>query len=165
MNLHPGKHRTSANIDQRRRRWADAAQILYKCSAFAGIGQKLSYCRYIINLKIRVNHETRDIEPMRTQCRSTFCDAGLASKRHRPNASRLLDRDRPASGVFNAGARFFDFGPASNQQQPNVLHLPCVEVVQHRPNMVGHYHTNAEQTPYISCQIHIFSPPPQQTLN
>ena len=34
MNLHPGKHRTPANIctmlDQRRKRWADAVQMPYK---------------------------------------------------------------------------------------------------------------------------------------
>ena len=35
-------------------------------------------------------------------------------------------------------------------------------VVQHRPIMVGHYQTNAGQTPYISCQIYIFFSPPSQ---
>ena len=65
MNLHPGKHRTPANIctilDQR---WADAVQMPYKCPVPAGIGQKLSDCRYIINMKITVSHQTLDIEPM-----------------------------------------------------------------------------------------------------
>ena len=100
---------------------------------------KVERLSYIINMKITVRHQTRDVKPMPSQCRPTLYEAGPASKRHRRNVWPASPRPMLA----RCRHVVIDVGPASNQQWLIVSHLLCVEVVQHRPIMVGHFQPNA----------------------
>ena len=153
MNLHPAKHRAPANIctilDQRRRRWADAVQMPYQCAVPAGIGQKLSDCRYIIRY------------------RPTFCDAGPASKRHR--AQRLAFAEKRSSSKSNNNAEAMQARRLRRRarikptmaQRLALAGCRCCPTPTNYGGPLSCWH--AGQAPYISCQIHIFSPPLQQT--
>ena len=94
-------------------------------------------------IQITVSHQTRDIEPMPVNVGPPSATPDQHQSGTGPNVWRLLRRDRSASPITmlkRCRHVVFDVGPASSQQWLNVWHLLGVDVVQHRPIMVGHYH-------------------------
>ena len=83
-----GKHRTPANICTMLTNVEDVWPTLYKCHTNSLCLPGLAKSRYIINMKLTVSHQTRDIKPMPAQCRLNVGPPSATPAQHQSGTGR-----------------------------------------------------------------------------
>ena len=80
-------------LAQRRRRWANIVQMLYKCFVFTGMEGTLCYRISALSLwsTMEGTQKTQDVAHVLVQCWAAVCNADPTYKHHRCKVMRLVN--------------------------------------------------------------------------